>query len=891
MKIIRKIFIISLIVISFLKIVSAITIFSDDMSNFPTGWTLSGTASNYWTKSSANYNSASYSAKCTPNSTYGNNVDVYIEKAVNLTGYSASSMTFSVWQVTEPGFDFVTVQYVTSVGTTTVWTQEGSHQSWQQVSVNISTNSFKIRFRFYSNSSVAYEGAYIDDVDLVAGNNLNNPVLSWTDETSYTSDGLDPEMGNTSTTFVYRVKYSDADNDAPRSGFPKVHIKKGGTEISGSPFPMTAVDPADTTYTDGKLYTYSKTLSIGNNYTYNFESYDGWNASATGIPTNLIAAPIVTQYPTLFWTAETNYNNDGLNPEIGTSTMTFTYRVKYADADTEAPKSNYPKVHIKKNGVEINGSPFTMNYVSGSYWDVGVIFSYSITLSTGIDFTYYFEAYDVNNAPATGTPTLSINAPDITNSILSWTGETNYTTDGLDLGTGTSTTTFTYRIKYTDLDNNAPASGYPKLYVKKGGTNITGSPFVMIGVDLTDTTYTDGKVYFSSMTLAAGTDYTYYFEAYDVWGASAIGSPTNSIDAPDVSVPSIPANSAPTLSWIGETNYTSDGLDPETGYSTTTYTYRIKYTDADNDAPASGYPKLYVKKGGTNITGSPFTMTALDPADTTYTDGKLYFSSMTLAAGTDYTYYFEGYDVWSASATGTPITTVDAPDVSVPVIPANTAPTLSWIGEGNYISDGLHPEVGNISTTFIYRVNYTDADNDVPKSGYPKIHIKKSGINISSSPFAMSEVDTGDTTYTDGKLYTYSTTLSTGTDYTYYFEAYDVWNSSATGIPTTAIDAPDVPVVEISQQFKLYNNLFDPNKNEKALITYNLQEESNVKITICDVTGAEIKKIVDERKSAGFYIAEWNGLNIDNEVVASGLYIVYIQAGSFKDRKKILVIK
>lgn len=345
----------------------------------------------------------------------------------------------------------------------------------------------------------------------------------------------------------------------------------------------------------------------------------------------------------------------------------------------------------------------------------------------------------------------------------------------------------------------------------------------------------------------------------------------------------------PTLAWTGETNYTSDGLDPEIGYSTYTYTYRVKYTDTDNDTPASEYPKVYIKKGGINISGSPFTMSAVDSNDITYSDGKFYTYSTTLSTGTDYTYYFEAFDVWNASATGTPNNEIDSPDVSTLI---NNSPTLSWTGETNYISDGLQPESGPLLTIFTYRVKYTDADNDASKSGYPKLYVKKSGINISSSPFTMSEVDATDTNYTDGKQWTYSTKLSTGTDYTYYFEAYDVFNASATGIPTIPIDAPDVYIYsgEI-QQFKLYNNLFDPTKNEKVLIAYNLQEDADVKITIHDITGAEVKEIINEKKSAGFYTAEWNGLNIDDEVVASGLYIVYIQAGSFKDRKKVLVIK
>ncbi|NLI56615.1 hypothetical protein GX420_06525, partial [bacterium] len=121
-----------------------------------------------------------------------------------------------------------------------------------------------------------------------------------------------------------------------------------------------------------------------------------------------------------------------------------------------------------------------------------------------------------------------------------------------------------------------------------------------------------------------------------------------------------------------------------------------------------------------------------------------------------------------------------------------SAPTLDWTGEVGYEGDGVEPSSGSPSTTFTYRVKYTDADNDAPLSGYPKVHILKSSVEISGSPFTMIEVDTSDTTYSDGKLYTYSTTLSAGTDYTYYFEAKDANNVSATGIPTSSQAGPTV---------------------------------------------------------------------------------------------------
>ncbi len=41
----------------------------------------------------------------------------------------------------------------------------------------------------------------------------------------------------------------------------------------------------------------------------------------------------------------------------------------------------------------------------------------------------------------------------------------------------------------------------------------------------------------------------------------------------------------PTLYWTGESNYTNDGVDPDSGAQFSNFTFRVNYTDADNDYP------------------------------------------------------------------------------------------------------------------------------------------------------------------------------------------------------------------------------------------------------------------------------------------------------------------
>jgi hypothetical protein len=151
-----------------ISLVYSETIFTDNMTNFPDGWLLYGTSLQHWTKSNARRFSMEYSAKSTPLTSYSNGVDVSMERSINLSGYSAARLKFYAWTRTELNDDYVQCQYYDAMNWTTVWSRSGSFQSWQRISVDVPTSATKIRFRFYSNQSTAYEGAYIDDVVLEA---------------------------------------------------------------------------------------------------------------------------------------------------------------------------------------------------------------------------------------------------------------------------------------------------------------------------------------------------------------------------------------------------------------------------------------------------------------------------------------------------------------------------------------------------------------------------------------------------------------------------------------------------------------------------------------------------------------------------------------------------
>ena len=117
------------------------------------------------------------------------------------------------------------------------------------------------------------------------------PVLTWTGELGYVSDGLDPETGMALTNFSYRVLYSDGDGDQPTR--IDVRIEKPLGTPWGT-FPMTLVrwTGPPNNYIAGAIFAYNTTLPAGTDWWYSFQASDGLDW-ATGAPTVPIDAPDV----------------------------------------------------------------------------------------------------------------------------------------------------------------------------------------------------------------------------------------------------------------------------------------------------------------------------------------------------------------------------------------------------------------------------------------------------------------------------------------------------------------------------------------------------------------------------------------------------------------------
>jgi Secretion system C-terminal sorting domain len=97
---------------------------------------------------------------------------------------------------------------------------------------------------------------------------------------------------------------------------------------------------------------------------------------------------------------------------------------------------------------------------------------------------------------------------------------------------------------------------------------------------------------------------------------------------------------------------------------------------------------------------------------------------------------------------------------------------------------------------------------------------------------------------------------------------------------TSVKEQNDIPLVySLTQNFP---NPFNPS----TTISFSLPSRSFVSLKIFDLTGKEVAAIVSEEMQPGKYSRQWNASDL-----SSGIYFYRLQAGSFAETKKLIVLK
>ncbi|MCC6444048.1 MAG: hypothetical protein IT210_11415, partial [Armatimonadetes bacterium] len=554
---------------------------------------------------------------------------------------------------------------------------------------------------YYWEASDGTDSSRLPTTGAAAGPHVNQkPTL--------TGSKVTPDNAPANTQFVYETTYTDLDNEAP--SYIRIFV-------DGVGFNMTARDAADTTYTDGAIFEYKTTDLKKGVHKFHIETSDGIEV-ARDPETDDYQKPIVDSPPVLanvkVVSSSGSYDSGDPTKALGKSTDTYTWSVTYSDADGDSPTGTG---HIR---VVVDGTAFNMKTVgtpTADQFKSGVVYTYTADqLDPSVAMpnkahTYYLYASDGE---------LSVRVPE--------SGETAgpnvnakpaFRQGKVTPSAGHTLLDFTYSVVCSDVDGTAP--DFVRVFIDDDTAG------VQMAKDAATNDFTAGVTYTYTTKLVDKPKHTYRFEGFD--GLESARFP----ETGDQTGPTVAANQAPVLS--------ADSVTPNPGKSTDEFTYQVKYSDANGDAPS--FMRVVIDSAAFDM--------ATDNAAPDYVAGVVYTYKTTLTPdqATDakkHTYHFETSD--GALDTRLPATgEKDGPFV-------NTPPTLA----GGAVS----PTTGTTATDFKFSATYKDADNTAPTS------IK---VFIGTESFDLTRQDTS--AFSAGSVFAYTTKLKSGTGQKFHFEASD----------------------------------------------------------------------------------------------------------------------
>jgi hypothetical protein len=128
----------------------------------------------------------------------------------------------------------------------------------------------------------------------------------------------------------------------------------------------------------------------------------------------------------------------------------------------------------------------------------------------------------------------------------------------------------------------------------------------------------------------------------------------------------------------------------------------------------------------------------------------------------------------------------------------------------------------------------------------------------------------------------------------YDVTATDVHNEYAikftTNTPTVVSVKDEGETSGIPHNYVLEQNYPNP-FNPETRINYSIPEQAYVKLSIYDINGILVRTLYEGNQSAGRYQTVWDGENSTGMKVGSGVYFYRIQANSFIQTKKMILLK
>jgi hypothetical protein len=105
------------------------------------------------------------------------------------------------------------------------------------------------------------------------------------------------------------------------------------------------------------------------------------------------------------------------------------------------------------------------------------------------------------------------------------------------------------------------------------------------------------------------------------------------------------------------------------------------------------------------------------------------------------------------------------------------------------------------------------------------------------------------------------------------------------------VDLPQAtPVQDLPRVHNLFQNAPNP-FNPATTIAFDLPRDQHVRLDIYSVDGRLVRRLVDDQTSAGHHQVTWRGLDEQGRRMATGAYFYVLEAGDFRQVRKMTLVK
>jgi len=110
------------------------------------------------------------------------------------------------------------------------------------------------------------------------------------------------------------------------------------------------------------------------------------------------------------------------------------------------------------------------------------------------------------------------------------------------------------------------------------------------------------------------------------------------------------------------------------------------------------------------------------------------------------------------------------------------------------------------------------------------------------------------------------------------------------GLGNIPTNVEDIETGQLPESYSLSQNYPNP-FNPTTFIEFELPRSSHVRLTVYNLLGEEVRTLLDEEVSMGRKRVMWDGIDTGGDPVPSGVYLYRIEAGSFSEAKKMMLLK